>query len=138
ALGARQTSENFFDKNGLIDFEKLTKSEKFQRAINKVIEVSTRGYNVALMCSEADPSECHRFSIISQYLAKHNFSVKHILKDGRIIDNENLIEELLKKYMSKLPKLPLLSQLTKEDSIDFIFKEINKKIIKLKQRSGQQ
>jgi hypothetical protein len=56
------------------------------------------------MCSEAEPFDCHRFSLISYYLVRNGYVVKHILKNKALIDNNELEIRLLKKYDKVIPK----------------------------------
>jgi len=57
-----------------------------------------QGHRIALMCAEADPFDCHRFAMISYQLVREQIEVKHILKDGRLIDNTELERRLEHEY----------------------------------------
>jgi len=94
-FGARHTDPSVLT-NGRVDFEKVRNSgvERLKHGVNK-------GFTIALMCAEADPMECHRFSMISVAL-KYDFDILHILKDKSIISNNDLEGELLKKYKKKI------------------------------------
>ncbi len=69
-----------------------------------------KGFVIALMCSESEPLDCHRFSMISFELCKEGFDVKHILKDKTLITNEQLEIQLLKKYENKIPHPDIFNQ----------------------------
>jgi hypothetical protein len=62
------------------------------------------------MCSESEPLDCHRFSLISIGLENNGFDVKHILKDKTIATNAELEQELLKKYAKKIPQSNLFER----------------------------
>jgi len=128
-FGARQKDNELLDSDGKVDFEKLIKTKKFLSAIAQLQDLLNKEVRIALMCSEADPTECHRFSVLSHYLVRHNFCVKHILKDGRLVENKYLEKELLEKFSKQLPRSSLFKQnIPIEELIDFVYKQINKKL----------
>jgi len=102
-FGARHNDENYLDDEGIVDFDKFRESYLFQNGIERLEQGLEKGFSIVLMCSEGDPLECHRFSMISVYLEKINIAVNHIMKDGSIKLNNILEKELLKKYSKKLP-----------------------------------
>lgn len=53
-----------------------------------------KDFNIALMCAEADPLECHRFGMITPALKEAGIDIQHILKDSSLIDNETLEAKL--------------------------------------------
>jgi uncharacterized protein (DUF488 family) len=103
-FGARHTEKDLLDDFGKVDFDKVRKTEKFLSGVNRLKIGLSKEFKIALMCSEAEPFDCHRFSMISYYLVRNGFDVKHILKDKSIIDNSELEKRLLKKYEKAIPK----------------------------------
>src|ERR1041384_4233381 len=103
-FGARHTDPDLLDEEGKVDFEKVRKSWNFKNGVEKLWQEIDKGFTIALMCSESEPFDCHRFSMISIALEKDGFEVKHILKDKTLKSNAQLESELLKKYAKKLPK----------------------------------
>ena len=103
-FGARHTEKDLLDDYGKVDFDKVRKTEKFLMGVERLKDGLSKGFTVALMCSEAEPFDCHRFSLISYYLVRNGFIVKHILKDKTIIENPDLEMRLLKKYDKNIPK----------------------------------
>lgn len=99
-FGARH-ADPALQTNGRVDFDKVRKSEAFNKGVERLRHGVNKGFTIALMCAEADPLECHRFSLISVAL-KDKFEVYHILKDNSVITNLDLEQELLKKYKKKL------------------------------------
>jgi hypothetical protein len=81
------------------------------------------------MCSEGNPLECHRFSMISVYLEEIGIHVKHILKDKSVKTHVDLEKELLKKYEMKLPRPSLFEpDLDTRRLIKHVYKLHNKEI----------
>lgn len=103
-FGARQTDPSVFDDNNRVDFEKFRKTPAFREGVIRLERGIEKNYRIALMCSEAEPLDCHRFSMISVGLIDEGFTVKHIMKDKSLMTNAELEAELLKKYAKKLPQ----------------------------------
>ena len=103
-FGARQTEPEVLDISGKVDFDKVRQTQSFLSGIQRLNDGLNKGYTIALMCSEAEPFDCHRFSLISYYLVHNGFAVKHILKDKTTIDNSVLEKRLLKFYDKQIPK----------------------------------
>ena len=103
-FGARHEQETVLDENGQVNFELFRKTNEFKKGIERVEKGFSKGYRIALMCSEGNPLECHRFSMISVYLNKIGYNVFHILKNKVVKSHAQLEQELLKKYQKKLPK----------------------------------
>jgi len=101
-FGARQTDCNLLDNEGKLDFAKFRKTEPFNQGIERIRQGISKGFRIALMCSESEPLDCHRFSMVSIGLENGGFEVKHILKDKSIKTNLELEKELLKKYEKKI------------------------------------
>ena len=103
-FGARHTKPSLFDPDNKVDFDKVRDSSGFKQGVKRLKQGLDLGHTIALMCSEANPFDCHRFSMISYQLRKE-LEVSHILKDGNLVDNSVLENELLEKYNKKLDPL---------------------------------
>ena len=67
----------------LVDYQAVKQKDWFQQALDQVIELSVTG-QVALMCSEENPLDCHRHRLIASALDDRGIEVRHIRKDGTI------------------------------------------------------
>lgn len=109
-FGARRTDS--IDPKGQVDFELAVKTELFQQGAARLMKGLEKGYQIALMCSEADPLECHRFSMISRYFYDQGLDVQHILKDGTLASHASLEKEMIKQFLHSrkyhLPEVDLL------------------------------
>ena len=103
-FGARHTDPELLDDDGRVDFEKVQRSDDFLSGVERLRRGLEKGYVLGLMCSEAEPFDCHRFVMISVFLEKEGFVVQHILKDKTLKTNAQLELQLLKKYDRKLPR----------------------------------
>lgn len=111
-FGARRNEIHLLDDDGKVDFEKVRSEKIFLQGVDRVKKGIQRGYIIALMCSEAEPFDCHRFSLISVHLERELFIVKHILKNGGIKTNAELEERLIKRYEEKYPVDPVFKHET--------------------------
>lgn len=109
-FGARRTDS--FDKDGQVNFELAVKTPNFQQGVARLMKGIEKGYRIALMCSEADPLECHRFSMVSRYFFDQGIDVQHILKDGGLASHSSLEKEMINQYLHArkyhLPEIDLL------------------------------
>jgi uncharacterized protein (DUF488 family) len=64
-LGGRYTERELLFEDGKVDFSKVVLTDRFQEGIYRVETGIKKGYKIVLMCSEKNPIECHRFSLIS-------------------------------------------------------------------------
>lgn len=129
-FGARRFDS--IGENGQVDFEKAVHTELFQEGVKKLLLV-LKQKNVSLMCSEADPLECHRFAFLARYFHEHGFEVWHILKDATIVSHYDLEQRMINLYLhAKRPKLPEIDELfgtyTVEDQLYDAYRLKNKEI----------
>lgn len=128
-FGARHNDPDLLDEEGKVDFEKVRKTWIFKNGIERLWQGNDKGFIIALMCSESDPFECHRFSMISIALEHEGFEVQHILKDKTIKRNSDLEKSLLKKYEKKLPKPDMFQpNIGVEDQLKVAYRLRNKEI----------
>ena len=128
-FGARHTDPDLLDDEGKVDFEKVRKSWLFKNGVERLWLGVEKGFIIALMCSEGEPFDCHRFSMISIALEKDGFEVKHILKDKTLKSNAELEKQLLKKYDKKIPKPDIFqTNISAEDQLKVAYRLRNKEI----------
>ena len=96
--------KDVLDKEGKVHFGLVQKTPAFQRGVERIEKGVEKGFIITLMCSEGEPLDCHRFSMVSNYLESTGLSVVHILKDKTLLPHQELEKKLLKKYAKKIPK----------------------------------
>ena len=69
--------------NGVADYSIMAKSPAFIAAVSKLVEAAGRGRG-ALMCSEKEPTECHRCLLVGRALLRGRVDVEHLKVDGTI------------------------------------------------------
>jgi uncharacterized protein (DUF488 family) len=128
-FGARHADPDLLDDEGKVDFEKVRKSWNFKNGVEKLWKEIEKGSIIALMCSESEPFDCHRFSMISIALERDGFEVKHILKDKTLKSNAQLERDLLKKYDKKIPKPDIFEpNITPDEQLSYAYRLRNKEI----------
>ena len=128
-FGARHTDPELLDPEGKVEFEKVRNSTLFKDGIQKLIQGLEKGFTISLMCSEAEPLDCHRFSMISLALAQHGFEINHILKDKTFASNAQLEKAILKKFYKKLPVPTVFDpDVTIQDQINAAYRLKNQEI----------
>jgi uncharacterized protein (DUF488 family) len=112
-LGGRPDGEEFYDADDHVMYSRVAESPLFLKGIKRLEEIG-KASRVAIMCSEEDPTACHRHLLIGRILARRGINLLHIRGDGHIQTAEEL---------TPLEEVPLYEQLSflderTPDSID--------------------
>lgn len=97
AFGARQEDPAFY-KNGRLDFETFSRSDRFLRGRRRLEDGIDNGYTPVLMCAEKNPIVCHRAILVARAFSDAGYRVVHLLPDGEYKTHETLEQELLNLY----------------------------------------
>jgi uncharacterized protein (DUF488 family) len=90
-LGGRPEASEFYDEGAGVLYDRLADSALFLLCINRLMK-GIKSYRAALMCGEEDPVKCHRRVLVGRVLAKRGVRVQHIRGDGRVEDEEELVD----------------------------------------------
>jgi uncharacterized protein (DUF488 family) len=105
ALGGRPQDPGVYT-DGVADYEKMAASPEFRLGLTRLVETATQ-HSLTVMCSEADPLECHRFLLVGRALAEAGIAVAHILRTGEIISHEQAEDRLLdREHLAEEGLLP--------------------------------
>jgi uncharacterized protein (DUF488 family) len=90
-LGGRPDPDSdLIDDEGHAIYGLIAETDEFLTGIRRLREGIGR-YRVAIMCSEEDPTDCHRRLLVSRVLIlDHGIDVRHIRGDGRIDGEDDL------------------------------------------------
>jgi uncharacterized protein (DUF488 family) len=80
-LGGRPRDKRFYDADGRVLYGLVAETKPFQTGIER-LRHGTEKYRVALLCSEEDPTFCHRNLLIGRVLRTRGFDILHIRKNG--------------------------------------------------------
>ena len=130
-FGARRT--DCLDADEQVNFEKAIETPNFKRGVDRLMNGLAKGFRISLMCSEANPLECHRFSLVARYFYDHGLDVQHILKDAELVSHKALEEEMIAEFLhSRKFRVPEVDELfgsyTVEDQRRDAYRQKNKEI----------
>lgn len=89
-LGGRPQESEFYDSEGYVLYWKLANSPKLREGVQR-LEEEARTRRVAVMCSEEDPTCCHRRLLVGKVLSGRGTDLEHIRSDGRIQSENDLV-----------------------------------------------
>ena len=88
-IGGRPNDPSFYDAAGYVKYDLIAQSQDFKKTIERLIEGASK-YKVVIMCSEEDPTECHRRLLIGRVLSRRGINELHLRADGRVQTEEDL------------------------------------------------
>jgi len=97
-FGARREDRSLYTLEGYLDFEKVTETSLFDSGIERIKAGIEKDFNIALMCTEKDPIDCHRNILVAREFHKRNYKVNNILENGKIQTQEYIEKRLLDMY----------------------------------------
>jgi uncharacterized protein (DUF488 family) len=80
-LGGRPKDDDCYT-DGRVDYAKTRHKEFFARGIARLRNAYEQGLSICLLCSEGQPSQCHRAKLVGAALADEGIEVLHLLPDG--------------------------------------------------------
>lgn len=91
-LGARSDDPECYE-NGKVLYDRIAETTSFKRGLDRV-EKGADEFQLALMCAEKEPLDCHRTILVARYLDDRGLDVQHILADGALEPHRDAIERL--------------------------------------------
>lgn len=107
AFGIVRPHSHLLNDEGYLDFKKIAKLPEFEVGINQMMRGINKGYCIAFMCAEKQPSDCHRSTLVARALMERGYKVWHILWDGTLQSQEELEEEIINRYFPYREQLDL-------------------------------
>ena len=99
-LGGRSADPSHYVK-GQMQYSRFSESLLFQAGLEKIIKAA-ESQNIALMCAEKDPLQCHRMILVCRALRqKKDFPeerIGHIMSDGALKTNREMEAALLERW----------------------------------------
>jgi len=94
-LGARSNDPACYI-GGQVQYDRLAKTDLFHAGLGRLIK-GVESENVAILCTEKDPLDCHRTLLVARSLVAKGLLVDHILDDGSIESYADSLLRLLDK-----------------------------------------
>ena len=105
-LGGRPSDPNCYNpQTGKADYQLIQNKESFQRGINRLLECM-KNYRTCIMCTEENPSSCHRNLLVGESLRRQRVQILHIRGSEQIQTDEELWKEKAGVAVNQL-QLPL-------------------------------
>jgi uncharacterized protein DUF488 len=97
ALGGRPSDPRAYYSDGIVNYEERRKAADFSAGIDRVLELA-RASNIALMCAEEDPLQCHRFLMVCPALLDRGVAPVHGRRGGDLESQREAEDRLLKLH----------------------------------------
>ncbi|HEX9056240.1 MAG TPA: DUF488 domain-containing protein [Ktedonobacterales bacterium] len=88
-LGGRPLGDEFYDAQDHVLYAHVANAPFFLRGLERLVDEGSE-YRAAIMCSEEDPTNCHRHLLIARVLESQEVQVLHIRGDDREQTEEDL------------------------------------------------
>lgn len=82
-LGGKPKNQELYT-NGKLDYEKLRKSIPYLQGLEILEKGIEFGCRMAIMCSELDFNNCHRYNLIGNDMHRRGWEILHIDKKGEL------------------------------------------------------
>jgi uncharacterized protein (DUF488 family) len=78
-----------------VDYQQIMRRDWFQQGIRELLDLAELD-NTAIMCSEEDPSGCHRHHLIAKYILESfpEVEVRHIRGDGKEFGAKSILKSV--------------------------------------------
>jgi len=122
-LGARSDDETCYI-GGTVQYNRLAGTALFQSGLKRVQQGAKQDFQIALMCAEKEPLECHRSILVARHLAALGLNVEHIHADGSLEPHGSALTRLA--LMLHLPEYDLFH--SHEELLDEIYRQQERRI----------
>jgi uncharacterized protein (DUF488 family) len=95
-LGGRPPEPDLYDADGHVLYGEVAESERFRSGLDRLLSGAGR-FHVAMLCSEEDPTNCHRRLLVTRVLAGQGIAVVHIRGDGSA-ETESELDARLRQH----------------------------------------
>ena len=93
-FGARSPDPEAYDDDGRVRYSALRSTHGFERRMLEVIEMTRAGRRQALLCTEADPADCHRAVLVAHAIHESGIAVEHLRTDGTLESHAAFLERI--------------------------------------------
>ena len=89
SLGGKPADPALYDPKGKPDYRRMRARGEFREGISRLAGMTSRR-RIAVMCSEEDPSQCHRLLLLGPPLEEAGCELRHIRRDGSVSSTDAL------------------------------------------------
>jgi uncharacterized protein (DUF488 family) len=92
-LGARSKDPTCYE-GGKVQYTRLAQTELFKQGLKRVLSGMKENFQIALMCAEKEPLECHRTILVARHLAALGVHIEHIHANGHLESHDAALTRL--------------------------------------------
>lgn len=96
-LGGRPSDPAVYQADGIVNYDERRKAKDFRAGVEHALRLNAAS-NIALMCAEEDPLQCHRFLMICPALLDRGVTPMHIRRGGELESQREAEDRLLKLH----------------------------------------
>jgi uncharacterized protein (DUF488 family) len=67
----------------------MSERPDFKKALSRILDGASR-HRIALLCSEGNPTHCHRRLLVGKVLAEQGVQLSHIMPDGLVLSEREV------------------------------------------------
>jgi len=102
-LGGRPDDPDCYDADGHVNYDRCRTAPAFRDGIGRVETAYRDGHRLALLCSEARPSDCHRSKLLAEMLVERGVPVAHVDEKGELVGHAEVAAQLHGAQLSFAP-----------------------------------
>lgn len=106
ALGGLPKDPDLLDAQGDPDYTRIAARPAFSQALDRLLHGLAKGFRIALVCGEEDPTHCHRSRLLGPALTARGVEVAHLRADGRLQTQAELEKSWPQQQLSLLDPTP--------------------------------
>ena len=96
-IGGKPKNDSCYDDEGYFDYHKMAEIPRFKEGLNRLVVANNKHFIVGIMCTETDPTQCHRSKLIGRELYfNHEINMSHIITIGKSVKQSVIMTELTK------------------------------------------
>ena len=99
-LGGKPMERGEMDGEGVANYVAIEGSPAFQESLTRVLAGAAK-FNLAMMCSEHDPTQCHRCLMVGRYLADNGIATQHFVRGSDMPIDQFQIENMIREEFVK-------------------------------------
>jgi uncharacterized protein (DUF488 family) len=96
-LGGRPDAPDCYDVAGHVLYGRVARLPHFEAGLRRLRQ-GIDSYRVAVMCSEEDPTDCHRRLLVAKVLMDQGVEVLHVRGDGRVEREHGIAPDAAKLF----------------------------------------
>lgn len=97
-LGGLPDDRSCYNHEGKVLYDVIKDKEFFKVGLERLILANQKHLELAIMCSESNPVECHRTKLIGQELLKSEITLKHIISNKVVKSQQTVMNELTRGF----------------------------------------